>query len=217
MLRLVPRLHLSHLGSGAGDLGRFLPFMALTFLFALGILLIPIAFATRVIAALFSSKSGKLIRDNKVGHFVWFLASALIMFLLSIPLHELKVSPARVGANIAGSSLNQLHRALRQYNLDIITSDAKASAPYPHALHDIVGSDYLSEKDFNRLTTGLPITYYEPPPDSPGTFILLEVSTQDYYAAISLEGILQTQVYKKNWPNEIGHIESGEEKFVGWE
>ena len=172
--------------------------MALTFLFALGIFLIPIAFATRVIAALFSSKTRKLIRENKVRHFVWFLASALIMFMLSTPLPELRVSPARAGVIKAGSSLRQLHLSIQQYNLDITTNDPKASVAYPRSLHDLVASEYLSEKDFNRLTRGLPITYYEPPPNSPGSFLLLEVSTQDYYAAISLDGTSQSQVYKKN-------------------
>jgi hypothetical protein len=103
-----------------------------------------------------------------------------------------------MGAIKAGSALRQLHLALQQYNLDIITNDDKVSAPYPRALHDVVASEYLSEKDFNRLTAGLPIAYYQPPPNSPGTFILLDVSTPDYYAAISVDGILQSQVYKKN-------------------
>jgi len=157
-----------------------------------------IAFAARIVGALFSSKSRKLIRENKIWHFVWFLQFALVMFLLSTGLPEPRISPARWRAKIAVSSLQQLYLALQQYNLDKINNDAKASRLYPHTLHDLVTSNYLSENDFKRLTAGMTIVYYEPPPDSLGTFLLLEVSTPDFYAAITLDGTTQSQVYKKN-------------------
>ena len=172
--------------------------MILSFLVALLIAFMTIAFAARIVGALFSSKSRKLIRENKIWHFVWFLQFALVMFLLSTGLPEPRISPARWRAKIAVSSLQQLHLALQQYNLDNINNDAKPSRLYPHTLHDLVTSGYLSENDFKRLTAGMPIVYYEPPPDSSGTFLLLEVSTPDYYAAITLDGTTQSQVYKKD-------------------
>jgi len=120
------------------------------------------------------------------------------MFLLSTGGYGHRLSPGRLQANKAVSSLKQLHLALQQYNLDIETHDAKPPRLYPQTLHDLVTADYLSENDFNRLTAGMPIVYYEPPPNSPGTFLLLEVSTPVYYAAITLDGTTQYQVYKKN-------------------
>jgi hypothetical protein len=177
--------------------------MILSFLLALGVLYMTVAFAARVIGALFSAKSRILVRENKAWHFVWFLASAAVICFLSIgTICGPRIPSARVQAFKAVSSLKQLHLSIQQYNLDIITNDDKASHLYPSSLRDLVTSDYLSEVDFNRLTAGLPIAYYQPTSSATGAFLVLEVSTADYYAAITLDGTTQFQVYKKTKTSE---------------